>query len=56
MASLVVGDIRCRTLEVYCFCLGISVKGRESLRRLCLVQGWIFRVVIVNRNTAGLEL
>jgi len=56
MANLVVGDIQSRTLEVYCFCLWISGKGRESLRRLCVVQGWVFRVVIVNRNTAGLEL
>jgi len=63
MASLVVGDIRSRKLErdpvgreVNSFCLWISGKGRKSLRRLCLVQGWIFRVVIGNRNTASLEL
>ena len=63
MAGLVVGDIRCRMLErhpvgldVYCFCLWISGKERECLHRLCLVQGWMFRVVIDSRNTAALEL
>ena len=63
MASLVVGDIRCRMLErhpvgrdVYGFCLWMSGKGRESLHRLFLVQSWMFRVVIDNHNTAALEL
>ena len=63
VASLVVGDVRCRKLErhpvdrdVYCLGLWISGKGIESLQRSCLVQGWMFLVVIVSRNTAALEL
>jgi len=63
MASLVVGDIQCRTSErhkagrdVYFLCLWISGKGRDSLHGLCLVEGWKFPVVIDNRNTAALEL
>jgi len=63
LASLVVGDVRCRKLgrypvdrDVYCLGLWISGKGRESLQRSCLVQDWVFRVVIFPRNTAALEL
>jgi hypothetical protein len=63
MASLVVGDIRSRTLErqpvgrdVYYLGLWLSRKGRESFHRLCLVQVLLFRVVIFNHIIAALEL
>ena len=36
--------------DVYCLGLGKRGKGRESIHRSCLVQGLMFRVVIVNRN------
>jgi hypothetical protein len=55
----VVGDIRSRALErqpvgreVYFFLFMNKWDRDRNLHKLCLVKGWMFRVVIVNCNIA----